>query len=324
MRNLLFVLVLILFIGIQNSYGQKKSNIIDMSNRFQLHFYGKQKFSEISFIDEKNNKSLIYSPNDQVNIGFGFNYRIFGLGLAFNFKFINNDDLVYGDTKRLDWQMNGYGKKSVIDLTFFYYKSFYLENPQNALPNWNEGDANYIRPDIIMSSFGMSYIYVFNNKEFSYKAAFISNAIQKKSAGSFLFGGQFNITGLNSDSSLFPISSTFNNFSPINHLYRNSMGFSFGYAHNLILPHYFYISASFSVTPSLGLFNFKSNGQRAIIEVRPGLGIVPRVAMGYNGMNYYGGISMSTQISGIKSSSTEVPDYSWQNGNIRFFVGKRF
>lgn len=318
------LLFLIFQFGLYFSQAQDTTNIIDLSDHFQVHFLGKQKYTRVLFRDDDFKTNLNYSPNEQLNVGFGFNYRFLGIGIAFNFKFINNDDLVYGDTKRIDWQINGYGKRSVIDLTFFYYQSYYLTNPSEIFQNWQVGDANYIRPDMKMSSIGLSYLYVFNNKKFSYKAAFISTAIQKKSAGSFLFGGQFHFLDLRSDSSFFPANSTFSRYNAIDKLNRNNMGLSFGYAYNLIVSHHFYISGGVSASPGIGLLNYRFKHNWPSIFIVPSISLTPRAAVGYNGLHYYFGISSSTQITFLELNSHNLPDLSWQNGNFRFFIGKRF
>ncbi len=327
-RKLFYTLFLTVFLF--NSFGliaqtsDNEENIIDMSKRFQLWIYGKQKFTDIRFIDEINKQTLTYASNDPFNIGMGFNWRFIGIGIALNFKFINNDDEIYGDTKRLDLQMNAFGNRSVFDLTFLFYKSYYLRNMDEVFAGWETGDPYYIRGDIAMASFGMAYTYIFNHKKFSYKAAFVSNAIQKKSAGSFFLGGKFNITALVSDSSMFPKNSYFATFDPINELNRNSLSLSFGYAYNLILPKYFYLTASLAMTPSIGVLRYDSHLHSPYRKVIPGVGMVPRIAFGYNGMKYFSGVSMNTAILSVDSKDDNIPSINWQNGNVRIFVGKRF
>lgn len=302
----------------------KRVNIIDLSDRLNVHFYGKIKYTNLEFSCEDTTVRLNYSPNDQINIGFGANWKIFGLGLAFNFKFINNDDDVYGDTKRLDLQVNGYGKKSVLDLTFYSYQSFYLKNIGETIRNWDIGQPNYIRPDINISSFGLSYLYLLNNQQFSYRAAFLSTAQQLKSAGSFFLGGQFSAFKASADSSFFPSQSIFNQLPDLVRVARSSVGFNFGYAYNLILPHKFYVSASLALSPSIGMLNYRFDNTKPNVFTVPSIDIIPRFAAGYNGDNYYFGISHVTRITSIEATQHDVPNMLWQNGNFRFFIGKRF
>ncbi|MBN2746598.1 MAG: DUF4421 family protein [Bacteroidales bacterium] len=321
---------LFLFAFLLNSSGlvaqksDNEENIIDLSKRFHLWIYGKQKFTDITFNDEINKQTLTYASNDPFNIGMGFNWRFIRIGIALNFKFINNDDQIYGDTKRLDLQMNAFGNRSVFDLTFLFYKSYYLRNMEDVFPGWESGDPYYIRGDMAMASFGMAYTYIFNHKRFSYKAAFVSNAIQKRSAGSFFLGGKFNFTSLVSDSSMFPKNSDFATFDPINELNRNSLSLVFGYAYNVILPKYFYFSPSLALTPSVGILRYDSYLHSPYRNSIPGVGLVPRMAFGYNGLAYFAGVSMNTTVLSVDSKDDNIPGINWQNGNVRIFVGKRF
>ena len=303
---------------------QDTDYIEDRSHQLQVHLYGKQKFTDLNFMDIESNRTLIYSPNDQLNVGLGFNWRFIGLGFAFNFRLINNDDDVYGDTKRLDWQMNLFTKRSVMDLTFFLYRSFYIENPKAVLNAWKEGDPNYIRPDISMAGFGFSHIYVFNHERFSYKAAFLSNAIQKRSAGSFLLGGQFNFGGMASDSSFFPTNSNFSHYASLMAANRNSLGLNLGYAYTLVLPWHTYASLGLNLTPSLLGVSVRLKNKLPDFKLRGGLGSQVRIALGYNGDLYYGGISFISHLYSIRMKRDNLPDISWQNGNLRFFFGRRF
>jgi len=301
------------------------NNIIDLSEKLNLHLYGKQKMTSFAFDDETTGKSIRYRPNSQFNLGFGFNYKFIGIGLAFNFKFVNNDDEIYGNTERYDWQINAYGDKSVLDFTFFGYKSFYVENPENTFPNYSEGEPNYIRPDINTFSLGLSYIYLFNHKNFSYKAAFVSNAIQKKSAGSFFLGPQSLLLQAKADSSFFPVNSYFSELPNLKSFNRISIGILSGYAYNLIIHKDYYVSLSLSIAQNIGKQSYSIENTFYHQSWVPGFDVLPRFATGYNSKKWYGGFSIVAKVTAIKT----IQDYdgllmNYQYGNFRFFVGRRF
>jgi hypothetical protein len=321
-KRILFILLLAL-ISCFSGLAQDSEYIENRSHQFQLHLYGKKKFTDISFSDPLTKTDLVYSPNDQVKWGLGFNWRFVGLGFAF-VKFNKLDDKIYGDTRGMDWQVQLYGKRSVVDVVFYYYSSYYLENPEDVLTNWKEGDANYIRPDIIAASVGLSYIYVLNNKRFSYKAAFVNNAIQKKSAGSFIFGGQFNFSDKVADSSFFPTNSNFGSYDPLVRMNRNSFGLNLGYAYTFVYLKNFYTSLSMSVLPGFGVNNIDI--KHRINHPKPALGIsaLPRFSTGFNADIYYGGFSFISVLSSLDASNKNLPELSWMNGSYRVFLGRRF
>ncbi len=305
--------------------GTTVSNIIDMSDKLNVHFYGKQKMTSFNFYDVDQKRLMVYRPNSNFNIGIGFNYQFFGLGIALNFKFINDDDDLYGVTKRLDMQMNAYGKKSVIDLTLFAYKSFYIENPNDVFPAYKQQQGNYIRPDIHSFSMGVSYLYIFNNKNFSYKSAFINNAIQKHSAGSFFMGPQLMFLAVSGDSSFFPSNSYFDSLPALKSVSRLSMGILSGYAYNIIIHHDYYISLSLTIAQDFGKQSYSIGDKFYVRKWVPAFDLLPRFAIGYNGTKYYGGFSGVVKVTAINAMQNDAGiNMGYKFGNFRFFIGRRF
>ena len=62
-------------------------------------------------------------------MGFGFNYKWLGLGIAFGLPAPAQDIEKYGKTTRFDFQLNIYSKKFVIDAFAQEYKGFHIKNP---------------------------------------------------------------------------------------------------------------------------------------------------------------------------------------------------
>ena len=122
--------------------------------------------------------------------------------MAFNLPFINNDNDIYGKTRRFDLSTHIYGRKMIFDLAMQWYKGYYLANPENIVAGWQQGDPYPSREDIKVFTFGASGWYVFNHRKFSYRAAFTFNERQLKSAGSPVLGGGFSWYFVNADSSL--------------------------------------------------------------------------------------------------------------------------
>jgi len=320
-RNRVFVIIVIFFIGITSLFAQneKKSDvekfrrtipnlflaqhdkfdttyIENHSYKFLLRFYGINKFNYL-FFSHNNSPRIILSPNRRDNVGFGFNYLWLGINFAFNLPFINNDNDTYGETERMDCQMYIYGRKSVFEMFLQYYKGFYITNPEVINPNWNSS-MNYPQlPGALQLSLGASYNYVFNSEKFSYKAAFIQNEIQKKSAGSPLLGMSLSLFGItNSSNSLIP-----NNIralmqsqgmlsldsSEIRRVNYNSIGIMGGYAYTLVVKKRLFISLS--VEPGIGygwvITEKKSKNRERKEWVSPNL--TGRFSCGYNMDKYF-------------------------------------
>lgn len=204
-------------------------------------FYFSRKYTALKIQDKHNkDKTFLYMPNSTLNMGVGATYKDLTLNLAYGFGFLNPDQ-GKGETRYLDAQAHLYPKKMVIDLFLQFYKGYYL------LPKGfgaMAGEPYYTRPDMRVHKIGASAQYVFNDDKFSYRAAFLQNEWQKKSAGTFLVG--FEIYGgmADGETNLVP-SSLFDdpqrNFNTIRFL---EFGPNIGYAYNLIIQEHFFITAS--------------------------------------------------------------------------------
>ena len=212
---------------------QVSDRYIDYSDQLLLKVMSVVKSNELMILNTNNKQSISLKPYGISSLGFGFNYKWLGLGIAFGLPASAEEEELYGKTSRFDFQLNIYSKKFVIDAFAQQYRGFYVANP-NGLGPWNETSFPK-RETMETFSLGVGGYYVFNHKKLSYKAAYVRNAVQKKSAGSFLLGGNYNI-----DYRGFPRGDT-NSFVPayfptetqdslpINAYTSRSFGVSFGY-----------------------------------------------------------------------------------------------
>lgn len=132
-------------------------------------------------------------PNNPPNIGLGFsmNNTIVNVSYGQGFNFMRDKEK--GKTKALDLQIHNYGKKFTFDVFIQRYRGFYAED--------ESGNVLALYPDLKIRQYGAYGQYIFNNKKFSYRAAFNQNEKQLKSAGSFLIGGGVYFSKIESDSS---------------------------------------------------------------------------------------------------------------------------
>jgi len=297
----------------------------DYSNMLSLFLYAKQKYNNFGVLNDSLNKTIIYSPNTQLNVGFGFNYQWLGIGIAFNLSFINNDDEKYGKTSRLDWQTNIYGNKAVYDFYLQSYKGFYLKNPTEVFPSWGKNQANYIRPDIETIALGLKGLYVFNNKRFSYKAAFMQTAVQKKSSGSFLLGASYFVQYITADSSFFPSNSYFGDLPDVVSHSSLYFGVNTGYAYNFIFLRNYFVSLSFLASIEAAKISSVFVDKTETVRWAPVVHVQPRIALGYNKPKWYAGLSF-VRDSFFEADELEHDDYDlfFRSGNFRVFAGMRF
>ncbi len=300
------------------------SYIKDFADLLSFKVFWISKYNNFNVYSKTNKETVIYNPNRNLNLGIGFNYKWFGLGIAFNFPFINNDDNKYGKTRQMGLQTNMYGKKIIFDGIFQLYKGFYIKNPYNYINNWDNNNSYPQRSDITSVALGGNFYYIFNNKKYSYKASFVQNALQKKSAGSFISGAYFSVYGMNADYSVIPIEikSKFGNDTNLTSASSVNIGIAAGYSYTFIIKKYFFITLS--VVPGLSLnSNTKTENNVQIYDGgKLAVRTQTRFAMGYNNSKYYAGMSAVSDNFSFDNPNNAVVNYNY--GNIRIFAGKRF
>ncbi|MBI5218720.1 MAG: DUF4421 family protein [Bacteroidia bacterium] len=276
--------------------------------------------------DSKVSKVMRFNPNKKASLGFGVNYKWFGLSLGVAFPFLNNDDFKYGHTDQFDLQANFYLRKFIIDGYLQTYKGYYINNPLDFDTAWFNNRTNFpSRSDIQTASAGLAFSYVKNHKKFSYKAPFSQTERQKKRAGSWIFGGFFSIYYLGADSNIvkFAAAGSFNDSCKIRYAIIISEGVSAGYAYTFIIKKRYYISLSFMPGLAYQTSHLWIEGmQTGIKKSGVNLKTQARFAMGYSGEKYYWGFSAVSDEFVMKNSTSSQLKYSL--GNIKFFFGRWF
>lgn len=299
---------------------------VDYSDQLLLKVMNVVKKNDLEIINSNNKQSLKLSPLGITSLGFGFNYKWLGLAVAFGMPASEEQIKTYGNTKRFDFQMNIYSKKFVIDAFLQQYNGFYISNPKNLVLTWDSIDFPQ-RDSMETLSAGVSGYYIFNNKKLSYKAAYVRNAVQKKSAGSFLLGGYFNLdyAGFTEGASshfipdYFPLS--VQDSFPINAYVSRSYGISFGYTYTFVFWKHFFVNLS--LIPGLGgkdLTVVMKNGET--IKERGGSArFIGRSALGYEHKYFLIGLTSYTSTGNFQFDHFNIKP---STSGVRFFIAKRF
>lgn len=248
-QSIVFLILLSIF---SSSKIQAQDAALDTSyyETFPEHlngrFYFSQKYTGLKLADKDADKEYLYMPNTTLNMGVGATYKNLTLNLAYGFGFLNPEK-GKGETKYLDAQAHVYPRKMVIDLFLQLYKGFYLTDGLGAAA----GENYLTRPDMKIQKIGASVQYVFNHGKFSYRAAFLQNEWQKKSAGTFLLGAEMYGGLAHEESNLIPdalIDDPSRNFKTIRFF---ELGPNAGYAYTLVIKKHFFVTAS--ATANLGV-----------------------------------------------------------------------
>ena len=275
--------------------GENDTNYVESYlDHLTTRVYASVKTTEISLRDQNISKDLIYHPNSALILGFGFNYGILGLNIGFNLPFINNDDAKYGKTSYLDLQTHIYFRPFILDVYAQIYRGYHLTEPNDWITDWPSKDTFPTRPDISSISFGLNGHYIFNHKKFSYRAPFLQNEWQKKSAGSFLLGGNMFYVDTKGDSSFIPKEDT--SFFEGTHFSQSriaNIGVNAGYAQTFVVKQHFFLTLSL-VGGLSGGGSWIYTSEEDELD-RSGFtvagNISGRVALGYNSRRFFTGVS---------------------------------
>ena len=211
------------------------------------HFSNFEYYSVTSELPQP--QKLSFSPNPHNKIGLYFGWRWIFLGWS-----VDVDD-IYRKTNRknrgTEFDLSLYSSKLGVDI--FYRRTgnnykihkirgFYDEIPANYSENFNG-----LKVDIK----GLNLYYIFNNRKFSYPAAFSQSTNQRRNAGTFIAGFSISKHNLDFDYLQLPeyIQERMNPGMKVNKIKYTNANISFGYAYNWVFARN--CLACISLTPAI-------------------------------------------------------------------------
>lgn len=273
------------------------------------------KYNFFQAIDRDNEASVRYRPDRQINLGIGIAYKWFAIDVAFNVGLKEN---AVPGSEFFDFQGTVFSSKQFISASLQYYYGYQLAD-FSGFPG--DPGQNIPREDIRTSLLTLQYLFAYNYDKFSLKAPFILNEVQKKNAGSLLFGASFKMFTMNADSSLAPTQSAALSEFPIIDVHNIRLGIKVGYMYTFTFLDGYFITIS--AIPELGYNKGDfSTGYRTAFSNHFSLGYTTMNAFGYNGKRFYSGVQIISDGFAIRLDD----DYRIQvgNGKMKFFVGYRF
>jgi hypothetical protein len=285
-----------------------------------FRLYLSKKYVHLNFPSGGSAEDLEYKANPKLNLGAGITIKNISINLFNGFSFLNKNTDEKGKTKGFNFQVHLYPHKWAIDLMYVAPKGYHLEPKGLA---GAPADKYYYREDVKTTFFGISAYQVPNKKRFSYRAALLQSEWQKKSAGSFIYGGEIHHGTMQGDSALVPalLSSTYPQRG-INKINILSFGPGAGYAYTLVMAQHFFITGSMVINLDA---NFVREEDEAKKEKNFSLNPseVFKAALGYNGRRWNISANWAGSASSVQGSLTSE-NYVFPSGNIRIVVAHRF
>lgn len=298
---------------------QDTTYITNYSEKFTAKLIGVYKFNYFRVKDNRRNTNISYRPDRRLNLGVGFSYKWFALDLAFNVGISEKTDFL--SSKYFDFQGNIFSSRQFISATYQYYYGYQVNKFAGVDTRINP--ESKIRDDIRTVYLALEYLFALNYDKFSLKAPFIQNEIQRKSAGSFLFGVNFNMYNLEGDSTIVPTEALgdFNEKLYLTDLNSTSLAISLGYMYTFVWKEHFYVTIS--AIPGLGINagDYKTDFRQPY-KTHLYLGFKTMNSIGYNSQKLFGGFQFTGDT--FRTRIDKKLNVITGLGKAKFFFGHRF
>ena len=270
-------------------------------------------------------RNLIYQPNLPFAVGAGLFYRWFGLQVGFPIQAFARPEGSRGYTRAFVLNLNSYLRRYGFDVHYTRYNGFYLSNPDQVVPTLATPPYP-IRSDLRSESIGGNFVFIFNHRRFSFRAAFIQTERQLKTAGSFLLQPTFNYIRFAGDSALTAVRGLSYQGTPSGIGIRSgisaSVGVNFGYARTIVFDKRFFgmLAILPGITVGTHSYTLDDNVERRTerFNVRGHF----RGAIGYNGPNWFGGLASTVDLYDIRVTRDLALSYAIVRTQL--FFGRRF
>lgn len=327
MRIIVFISILLTLAKAYNGYAQSLDSLskdtevyfTDLTDQLAIRLYSLTKSNSLNIKNE--NTNYILRPNGKTNLGIGFNYKFIGIGISIGLPQSQNRIKEYGKTTAFDLQVSVFGSWFGFDGYIQSYKGYYLSNPKDFV-NWDNEYQPQI-PDMSISSIGLMGFYIFNNKKFSYKAAYNKTQIQNRGAGSFILGIFAHTDAGRTENGFIPkeIKDSIQTDFDLSEFDLGSIGVSAGYMYTFVIKKKF--SINLSLIPGFGVqkVSLKALDGAGSIKTQPAAQLLVRASLGYEFKWFYAGFVSSNVFRNFKYNNYNI---DLGTTRIRFYIGKRF
>ena len=180
---------------IQRCHAHDSTYVADHSKTFTARAY---------ILKENFDFRILNGPGNNNNeLGAWVYYKWFGIGLDVNTPFSGQNTESKGVSKVFDIKAHIYQKRWHGWLYVQKIGGYYVKNTQDIFKQWDP-EKYYVRPDMATLSAGALGTNIFNYDKFSFRANYLQNLAQKKSAGSALLTLHYRHFGIKTDRSIVP------------------------------------------------------------------------------------------------------------------------
>jgi len=325
MLKILILSVCSLVLTTQTLQAQNRTSTADeyyttYEEQITTRLYLAKKYTSLIMKAAPEIQSLRYRPNSLTTMGISGSYKALSLSFGTGFGFLNPNKEEKGKTRSFDFGSHIYTRDWVTDIYAQFYKGYYLSIGGPA----GTADKNYYkRPDIKVSLLGTSIYRLLNGERFSYRAGFLQNEWQKKSAGSVLLGAEIYYGTMKGDSALVP--SHISSYYPQQGIHRVrliELGPGAGYAYTAVWNENLFLTGSATINADISMVKeVSAAGSANRTSISPNATL--RAVAGYNSEEWAATISWLHNATNAKGRSSNY-EYGIKTGEFKITLAKRF
>lgn len=281
----------------------RKDSIYVSPNKYNMtimpqYSYG---YEYYRFSSDESEQSITLTPNSSHRLGLYIGWRWLFLGYSFELS----------DNKpQTDLNFSFY--TSAIGIDLFYRKrgeeynikklNGFYDSTSKELKDYNRKFSG-----LSVKQKGINLYYIFNNKKFSYPAAYSQSTNQRISAGSFILGLSYNEQSFVFDHTELdvPIREQLENELKFKDVKYKDFSINFGYSYNWVFAKDFL--ANISMTPAVGYKNTSlkmHNSKEFLSSIN--FDFITRAAIVYNNSKYYAGASLVSHTYSYSRNSLSI------------------
>ncbi|MBR5150505.1 MAG: DUF4421 domain-containing protein [Bacteroidaceae bacterium] len=254
------------------------------------------------FSARRNPQSITLSPDNSNKLGVYVGWKWIFLGWSF--------DLDRHNTKT-DWNFSFYTSKVGIDVfhrkTGEGFRIRELQGFKDPVTNKEITPDGRLFDGISVEQSGLNLYYIFNNKHFSYPAAYSQSTNQRISCGTFIMGLSYSSQSFHMDAGRFDekIREAMHPSINFNRVKYQDFSINAGYSYNWVFAKN--CLANVSLTPALGYKKSKINTDedRSILN-NINVDFISRAAILYNNSRYFAGASIVSHTYTYRKSTISI------------------
>lgn len=278
-------------------------------------FYAKREFSVK--LRPNTGRHITFVPNMSDVIGLNLAYSNFRIQLATKLPDSQQSIERKVKSRYLDLNLQMFRKTFMLELSYKGVVGFVDKDYQKV---GTIGPEVFANKDLHTRYIKLNYWHIFSSDKFSLRAAYRLMERQKRSAGSWLLGGNATYLSINSPKPFLDptIRPNFEEYGEIKRMSVFGIGVLGGYAHTFVYKNFFFTALG-GTGLELKRGNYEmSNGQKTEDFVT--LVFDFRGVLGYNHKNWFGGINALIESNQFNMGNAKGVAYYTTAG---FFVGRR-